>query len=160
MWIGKKQRDARSNALQLPSRPAEMVSGWRAGSEHAVSKHTLLFADAACQGPGFHRALAKVLPHLETEIVKRSDQAKGFVVLPTGGWSGAQSPGSIVAAGSPRIGKISIERGRVLAPRFNSRHAPKTLQSPFDVFRTESHHSSKSAKVVQVTLLRSSFGSN
>ena len=41
-----------------------------------------LFADAAYQGQGFHTALAKVLPHLETEIVKRSDRAKGFVVLP------------------------------------------------------------------------------
>jgi putative transposase len=27
-------------------------------------------------------ALAKILPHLETEIVKRSDHANGFVVLP------------------------------------------------------------------------------
>ena len=41
-----------------------------------------LFADAAYQGPGFHGALAKILPDLETEIVKRSDQVKGFVVLP------------------------------------------------------------------------------
>src|SRR6266566_736455 len=41
-----------------------------------------LFADAAYQGPGFDKALAKVLPHLETEIVRRSDYAKGFVVLP------------------------------------------------------------------------------
>jgi putative transposase len=41
-----------------------------------------LFADAAYQGPVFHAALAKVLPHLETEIVRRSDQATGFVVLP------------------------------------------------------------------------------
>ena len=41
-----------------------------------------LFADAAYQGPGFHKALAKVLPHLDTEIVRRSDQADGFVVLP------------------------------------------------------------------------------
>jgi transposase len=41
-----------------------------------------LFADAAYQGPGFHKVLARVLPHLETEIVRRSDQAKGFVVLP------------------------------------------------------------------------------
>jgi putative transposase len=41
-----------------------------------------LFADAAYQGPEFHKALAKALPHLETEIVKRSDQAKGFIVLP------------------------------------------------------------------------------
>jgi transposase len=41
-----------------------------------------LFADAAYQGPGFDKALAKVLPHLETEIVRRSDHANGFVVLP------------------------------------------------------------------------------
>jgi len=41
-----------------------------------------LFADAAYQGPGFHNGLARVLPHLETEIVKRSDQVKGFAVLP------------------------------------------------------------------------------
>ena len=41
-----------------------------------------LFADAAYQGPGFHNDLARVLPHLETEIVKRSDQVKGFAVLP------------------------------------------------------------------------------
>jgi len=41
-----------------------------------------LFADGAYQGPIFHEALAKVLPHRKTEIVKRCDQAKGFVVLP------------------------------------------------------------------------------
>ena len=29
------------SALQLPSRPAEMVSGWRAGSGHAASRPTL-----------------------------------------------------------------------------------------------------------------------
>jgi putative transposase len=41
-----------------------------------------LFADSADEGPIFHRALAKILPYLETAIVKRSDQIKGFVVLP------------------------------------------------------------------------------
>jgi transposase len=41
-----------------------------------------LFGDAAYQGPGFDKTLAKVLPHLETEIVRRSDHANGFVVLP------------------------------------------------------------------------------
>jgi len=41
-----------------------------------------LFADGGYQGPDFQKALAKILPHLETEIVKRSDQTKGFVVLP------------------------------------------------------------------------------
>jgi transposase len=41
-----------------------------------------LFADAAYQGAGFRDALARVLPNIGTEIVKRSDHAKGFVVLP------------------------------------------------------------------------------
>lgn len=41
-----------------------------------------LFADSAYQGPIFGGALAKILPDLEIEIVKRSDQAKGFVRLP------------------------------------------------------------------------------
>ena len=41
-----------------------------------------LFADGGYQGPGFHTALTKLLPQLETEIIKRSDHAKGFVVLP------------------------------------------------------------------------------
>ena len=41
-----------------------------------------LFADGGYQGPGFHTALTKLLPQLETEIIKRSDHAKGSVVLP------------------------------------------------------------------------------
>src|ERR1700758_3006299 len=34
----RRKQDARSNASQLPSRPAEMVSGWRAGSGRAASR--------------------------------------------------------------------------------------------------------------------------
>jgi transposase len=41
-----------------------------------------LFADAGYQGPQFADAVARCLPHLVVEIVKRSEQAKGFVVLP------------------------------------------------------------------------------
>jgi transposase len=41
-----------------------------------------LFADSAYQGPIFANALVKILPDLETEIVKRSDHATGFVRLP------------------------------------------------------------------------------
>ena len=41
-----------------------------------------LFADSGYRGPKFAKALAKVLPHLDIEIVKRSDQVSGFVVLP------------------------------------------------------------------------------
>lgn len=41
-----------------------------------------LFADGGYQGTKFQNALAKILPCLKTEIVKRSDHARGFEVLP------------------------------------------------------------------------------
>ena len=41
-----------------------------------------LFADGGYQGPEFATALAKVRPHLQVDIVKRSDRVTGFVVLP------------------------------------------------------------------------------
>jgi putative transposase len=41
-----------------------------------------LFADSAYQGPLFAKGLAKILPRPKTDIIKRSDQAKGFVQLP------------------------------------------------------------------------------
>jgi transposase len=41
-----------------------------------------LFADGGYQGPRFREAQKRELPCLVTEIVKRSDTAKGFEVLP------------------------------------------------------------------------------
>ena len=41
-----------------------------------------LFADGGYQGPKFRQELAKLLPRLSVEIVKRSDTAEGFEVLP------------------------------------------------------------------------------
>jgi transposase len=41
-----------------------------------------LFADGGYQGAQFCKAQRKALPHLAAEIVKRSDRAKGFEVLP------------------------------------------------------------------------------
>jgi transposase len=41
-----------------------------------------LFADSAYAGPVFQGGLASILPELVTEIVRRSDRFKGFVVLP------------------------------------------------------------------------------
>jgi transposase len=77
-----------------------------------------LFADGGYQGPEFRNALAKILPHLETEIVKRSDQAKGFVLLPKRWIVERTFPpdlirGSTGAAGWPRIGRISLARRRL-----------------------------------------------
>jgi transposase len=41
-----------------------------------------LYADAGYQGPQFRNAIKRILARLQVEIVKRSDQAKGFVALP------------------------------------------------------------------------------
>jgi transposase len=42
---------------------------------------TKLFADGGYQGPEFQAGMKRTLQHVEVEIVKRSDKAKGFVVL-------------------------------------------------------------------------------
>lgn len=41
-----------------------------------------LFADSAYAGPVFQDGLTNAMPCLVTEIVRRSDLAKGFAVLP------------------------------------------------------------------------------
>ena len=41
-----------------------------------------VFADGGYQGAKFRQALKTVLPEVSVEIVKRSDSAKGFEVLP------------------------------------------------------------------------------
>ena len=41
-----------------------------------------LFADGGYQGPQFEQAIASVFPQLDVEIVRRSDAAGGFKVLP------------------------------------------------------------------------------
>jgi transposase len=42
---------------------------------------TRLFADGGYRGSRFQSAIARILPRLTVEIVKRSDQVKGFAVL-------------------------------------------------------------------------------
>jgi transposase len=41
-----------------------------------------LYADGGYQGPNFRNGACRVVRSVEVEIVKRSDQAKGFTVLP------------------------------------------------------------------------------
>ena len=43
---------------------------------------TKLFADGGYQGPVFAGAVTRAMPGLSVEIVKRSDAARGFEVLP------------------------------------------------------------------------------
>jgi len=41
-----------------------------------------LYADGGYQGPEFRKALTAIFARIDVEIVKRSDAAAGFVVLP------------------------------------------------------------------------------
>ncbi len=41
-----------------------------------------LYADGGYQGPVFRQAMKRILRQIDLEIVKRSDHAKGFQILP------------------------------------------------------------------------------
>jgi transposase len=41
-----------------------------------------LYADGGYQGPAFRKALTRILRKIDVEIVRRSDRAQGFEVLP------------------------------------------------------------------------------
>jgi transposase len=43
---------------------------------------TKVYADGGYQGPVFQKAMQSIMSQVNVEIVKRSDHAKGFVVLP------------------------------------------------------------------------------
>ena len=77
-----------------------------------------LFADSAYQGPVFHRALAGILPDLETEIVKRSDRV--LRPSPGVGWSNAIAWLN-AAADWPRTGRTST-----------ATRSPSSSSRPFD----------------------------
>ena len=94
-----------------------------------------LFADGGYQGPIFCAAQKKALPDLVTEIVKRSDTAKGFEVLPrrwvverTFSWLGR----------CRRLAKdwecLNQKALAFSAHRLHPAHAPKAMQFPHDVF--------------------------
>jgi transposase len=55
---------------------------WRALPKDLPPKSTVHGYFSGYQGPKFREALKKVLPDLTVEIVKRSDMAKGFELLP------------------------------------------------------------------------------
>ena len=66
----------------------------------------LIWADGGYSAWQVDAAVAKV-PPLRLEIVKRSDDVKGFVVLPRRWSSSAPSPGSGATGGLPRISRTS-----------------------------------------------------
>src|SRR6516165_7311713 len=83
-----------------------------------------LYADGGYQGAGFQNALRTILKRVNVEIVKRSDKAQRFVVLPKR-W--------LVARAMPKAGQglgMSQPQGaRFPQARFYSPHASKAMQS-------------------------------
>jgi transposase len=63
-----------------------------------------LYADGGYQGAQFQNAPGAILKRVNVEIVKRSDQAPRFVVLPKRWIVERTFAGSDDAEGSPRIG--------------------------------------------------------
>jgi len=89
-----------------------------------------LYADGGYQGPVFRRAVSKIMAQVNVEIVKRSDHAKGFVVLPkrwvverTFAWLGRCRR---LAKG---LGKSQSKGARVPAPRLYQADVEKAMQS-------------------------------
>jgi transposase len=86
LLVGAPHRLARPAAARhRPSGRHPASRRRRAGAVDVVRAYPFLlklFADAAYQGPQFAQAVAKHLPELAVQIVKRSDKADGFEVLP------------------------------------------------------------------------------
>jgi hypothetical protein len=93
-----------------------------------------LFADGGYQGPRFRNALAKQLPQLSGEIVKRSDSVKGFKVLQdAGSWSG-RLLGSTAADDWPRFSRTRTVTFSYHPASVDQADAAKAEQFPMILF--------------------------
>ena len=89
-----------------------------------------LYADGGYQGPVFRRAVTKIMAQVNVEIVKRSDHAKGFVVLAKamGGGTNIRMARPVQTA-RQGLGKSQSKGARVPASRLHQAHVEKTMQS-------------------------------
>src|SRR5258708_37216627 len=87
-----------------------------------------LYADGGYQGPIFQSAVRKILRQIDVEIVKRSDIAKGFAVLPKR-WIVERTIAWLNRC--RRLGQgLGVPQPKglgVLAPGLNPPHAAKAL---------------------------------
>ena len=83
-----------------------------------------LFADGGYQGPEFGTALAKVRPHLNVEIVKRSGSGQRvYCLVQTLDCRAHACLAQSLPKARQGLGEPQSESARVPAPRLNSAHA-------------------------------------
>ena len=85
-----------------------------------------LFADGGYQGPTFQDGLRKVCRTITVEIVRRSDQAKGFACCPSAGSSSERSVGPLPPS-REGLGMQKPERASVRPLGLHPPHDPKAL---------------------------------
>src|SRR5215831_2834306 len=88
-----------------------------------------LFADSACQGPLFAKALAKILPRLETEIQTFGSCQGVRAVTQALDRRAHHRLAQPLPPSRQGLGKSQPQRPRVLETCLNPPHAPKALQS-------------------------------
>ena len=78
-----------------------------------------LFADGDYQGPEFHTALTKLLPQLETEIIKRSDHAAVSEAAGAPDYEGVSWHMLLMPSKTPRpiAERLHTEMKRIMAAR-------------------------------------------
>ena len=89
-----------------------------------------LYADGGYQGPEFQSAVKRILARVNVEIVKRSDQATGFVALPKR-WIVERTfaCARLPPTTGQGLGMSQPQGPRLPAPRLHPPHAAKTMQS-------------------------------
>jgi hypothetical protein len=116
-----------------------------------------LYADGGYQGPEFRKAIGKIMAQVDVEIVKRSDKAKGFIVLPNvGSWKG-RSHGSDAAAASRKIIFGGLTRFGRFASYFS---AQKSISEPRSARRRSGRMVASGFPLKRVGILRRALRSD
>jgi hypothetical protein len=88
-----------------------------------------LYADGGYQGPEFQSAMKRILARVTVEIVKRSDQATGFVAAQALDRRTHLRMARPLPKTGQGLGMPQQQGARLSAPGLHPPHAAKTMQS-------------------------------